>query len=446
MGNINVPPLEQAVGIETYASTAPGVGGRLRDRPEDFRVQELEAIDPEPLDSSPGSYPHLVARIELHNWETNAFASELSNRLGISRKRIAWAGTKDKRAVTTQLFSIADVSPDAVNAVTIPGATIELIGRFGRPLEFGDLAGNRFEITVRECSSPVEWINAITAELQNDNGHVSVPNYFGQQRFGSQRPITHRVGLAIINRDWRTAVKRYLSTTDDAEPAATREARTTAGERFAENDWQGVLAALPDRLDYERTLAHALVEGASFEDALHRLPRSLQQLFVHAAQSYLFNRIVSARLDAGLPLERPVTGDVVCFRDSDRSGPIPVPDPERTQRVTADRVDTITQHCERNRAFVTAPLVGTETELATDKPGAIERSVLETVGIEPAEFALPAPWDSTGTRRALAVRTDLTTTINHEDRQFTLAFALPKGSYATVLTREYRKADPAADH
>ena len=40
---------------------------------------------------------------------------------------------------------------------------------------------------------------------------------------------------------------------------------------------------------------------------------NLRRLFVHAYQSYLFNMILSRRLAAGLPLDKAVEGDVVCF-------------------------------------------------------------------------------------------------------------------------------------
>ncbi|MFW6384156.1 MAG: tRNA pseudouridine(13) synthase TruD, partial [Halodesulfurarchaeum sp.] len=95
-------------------------------------------------------------------------------------------------------------------------------------------------------------------------------------------------------------------------------------------------------------------------------------------------------------------------------------------------------HCERGRAFVTAPLVGTETTLADGEPGEIERAVLDKLGIEPADFDVPDPYHSTGTRRAVLVPVD--PVIEREPLTFT--FTLPKGSYATVLLREYLKVSP----
>ncbi|MFC6754915.1 tRNA pseudouridine(13) synthase TruD, partial [Halorubrum tibetense] len=113
------------------------------------------------------------------------------------------------------------------------------------------------------------------------------------------------------------------------------------------------------------------------------------------------------------------------------------------QRVSADRVSIVARHCARGRAFVTAPLVGTDTELAAGEPGEIERSVLDEAGIDPTDFDLPGEFDSSGTRRAVLLRTDLDIRVDDGDPRF--AFALPSGSYATVLLREFTKTDPLAE-
>ena len=441
-------PTEQAVGMEHYVSETDGVGGRLREDDDHFRVRELERFDTEPIDASTDAYPHLVFRATLQGWDTNDFASRLSDALGISRERVNWAGTKDKYAVTTQLFSVYGADPEAIPE--IDGAEIEVLGRAGRNLEFGDLAGNAFELVVSDPDRP-DNAPAITDELHDFGGlgaqgnddatSIGVPNFFGQQRFGSRRPVTHEVGLAIVRGDWEGAVMAYLGNPTDAEPESTQEARAFIEET---RDWQEALERVPHRLRYERSMIHALAEydgepgPDEFRAALERVPSNLQRLFVHAAQSYAFNLMLSERLERGLPFDRPVAGDVVCFSDTDAPDGLALPDPDRLQRVDERRVDSVTRHCERGRAFVTAPLVGTETELADGEQGEIERAVLDDLGLEQPAFDLPGEFHSTGTRRAILLRTDLTL----EPEPLTLSFALPKGSYATVVSREYLQVDP----
>ena len=440
---MEAPPAgEEAVGMTQYVSDTPGIGGRIKTEPDDFVVTELESFDYEPLGADVAAYPHLVVRVRLVDYETNAFATTLANRLGVSRERVAWAGTKDKRAVTTQLMTVADVSPEAVTAVSIAGADIEVLGRAGRAIHFGDLAGNSFEITVRGIETP-DVVTETTAALRAvGDGTVTVPNYFGIQRFGSRRPITHRVGTAILAGEWETALRRYVCETAPTEPAATREARAAAASAIDGGDYRGALAALPERLDYERTLLHARIDGASPQAAFEGLPSSLQQLFVHAVQSALFNRIVSRRLGNGLSLVEPAVGDIVCFAAGDREYAFPIPDTDRSQSVAADRLEVITRHCSRHRAFVTGPLIGTETSFATAEPGAIERAVLDDAGLSRESFGHPEALRAAGSRRALAV--PIAPTITTEADQATFEFTLPKGAYATVVLREYMKAPTTA--
>jgi tRNA pseudouridine13 synthase len=130
---------------------------------------------------------------------------------------------------------------------------------------------------------------------------------------------------------------------------------------------------------------------------------------------------------------------VACFADRDAPDGLYAPDPDRLQRVTEARVSVMERHCSRGRAFVTAPLVGTETTFANGEPGAITRAVLDEAGVEPADFALPGAFDSSGTRRAIQLETDLTVRFDDDP---TFSFALPSGSYATVLLREFTKRDP----
>jgi len=442
-------PTEREVGMEWYVSESDGIKGVLRARDEDFRVREIEHFETQPLDASPDAYPDVVFRATLRGWDTNDFVSRLSNELGISRERISWAGTKDKHAVTTQLFSVRGVDPEGFPDIS--RADVAFVGRAGRPIEFGDLVGNEFEIVVSEASAP-ERAEEIRTELQAFGGEsadgdaVGVPNWFGQQRFGSQRPVTHEVGLHVARGEWEDAVMAYVGNPFEAESDGTRRARAQADEAAnGDRDWAAVLEEYPRRLRYERSMLHTLAENggetaADFRDALETVPSNLQRLFVHAAQSYAFNLMLSERLERGLPFDRPVAGDVACFSDREAPAELVVPDIDRLQRVTADRVDTIERHCARGRAFVTAPLVGTETELADGEQGDIERSVLDELELDPGHFDLPGEFDSTGTRRAILLRTDLDVTTRSE--RATFEFALPKGSYATVVLREFLKADP----
>ncbi len=164
------------------------------------------------------------------------------------------------------------------------------------------------------------------------------------------------------------------------------------------------------------------------------LSKNLRRLFVHAYQSYLFNKILSQRLEAGLSLDRAAVGDVVCFA---RGGQ---PDTEKIQAVTEENRDAVSRLAERGRAFVTLPLIGFETALATGDEGEIERRVLREEEVTPEDFRVEANLDlgSRGARRAALLRVN--PEIRVEGNSAALDFFLPRGSYATVLLREYMKS------
>lgn len=431
-------PRERRLGMRYYVSETPGIGGRLKASPADFRVTESAGVDLEPVDADPGEYPYLVLEVELTDWDTHRFVDALSRATDTHPEAIAWAGTKDATAVTRQRFSVRGLTPEEIP--TFEGVDARAIGRFGRQLEFGDHAGNAFEIVVRGVDHP-ERAMAITDELRAWGGGdtVAVANYFGHQRFGTMRPVTHRVGAALLAGEYRQAVCTYLGGPHPDEPERTRRFRRFIDETATPTDaWERALERVPGYLDHERTMLEVLASASTpdadaFRAAIEALPWSLQRLFVHATQSLLFNEILSERLRRGIPFDRPVEGDVICL--CDETGRI---DPDRPQPVTADRLQTARRHCERGRAAVTAPLLGRDSDLADGEPGRIERAVFAHYGLDRRAFA-GGPFAQSGTRRAIRLRTDLTI----ERDPMTFAFSLPPGAYATVLMREFLKTDPA---
>ena len=179
-------PLEEELGMRYYASETRGIGGRLRTKPEDFVVDEIPLPFREVDDG-----PYLICRLTKTNWELQRAVKEIAKRLGISHRRIAWAGTKDKNAVTTQLISIYGLAPGAIEQVNLGDISLEVIGRSQHPLILGGLLGNRFDILIRDCTPEClpERVHEVTGVAS-----TGAPNYYGLQRFGVIRPVTHIVG------------------------------------------------------------------------------------------------------------------------------------------------------------------------------------------------------------------------------------------------------------
>ena len=120
---MNPAEIAAACGLTGYSCEGKGIGGVLKSRFEDFRVEEVGRI---PAIEPRGRFT--VARVTLTNWETNRFVGKLAKSLGISKNRIWFSGTKDKRAITTQLLVI-DAPQSKVSGFEMNDVDIEVLGR-----------------------------------------------------------------------------------------------------------------------------------------------------------------------------------------------------------------------------------------------------------------------------------------------------------------------------
>ena len=135
---------EYNIGIETFLTKDDGIGGKLRTIPEDFFVLE-NSFNP-PIQEN-GKFT--IADITDVNWETNLLVREFSKKLHISRKRISFAGTKDKRAKKIRKMSFFRVSKDELLNLKIKNVIIKNIYHSNIGIKLGDLEGNSFQINIR---------------------------------------------------------------------------------------------------------------------------------------------------------------------------------------------------------------------------------------------------------------------------------------------------------
>jgi tRNA pseudouridine13 synthase len=429
---IEASEFDRALGMELYATSSPGCGGRLRIDCEDFVVEEIY----EGQNYEGGR--HLILEVEKKDWESHHLVRDLSRQLKISQKRFSWAGTKDKNAVTRQRMSVANLDEEELSRITLPDVKIKVLGRSNRAVALGDLRGNRFFVRIREIylglAETARRLDAVTEEIRLLGG---LPNYFGVQRFGEVRPVTHLVGEALVRGDPERAVLTYLAHPFPGEPETTRAARSRL---IADRDFGRALQEYPLRLRYERAIMSRLVEGDDWAHSFNVLAPNLKRLFVHAYQSLLFNKILSRRMRSDLPIDRAVEGDVVCFS---KGG---LPDPEKLQMVDGTNIEAVNRLAERGRAFVTLPLFGYRSEFADGVPGEIERKVLGEENVSLDDFRVEANPDlgSPGIRRPAILRVDPVVKVE-VDGSALLNFELPAGSYATVVLREYMKTEYGED-
>jgi len=421
---ISASDQDRSLGMDYYITDSQGCEGIIKSRAEDFLVSEVF----EDLGYEGGRY--LVLDVEKTNWDTHHLIREMARRLRISQKRFGWAGTKDKRAVTSQRISIMNLDESDLKKINLPDLKIRVLGRTNRAVGLGDLRGNSFRITIRDlsCPDPAARLATITREIEKQRG---VPNYFGVQRFGDRRPVTHKVGEALVRGKIEEAAFIYLALPFPGELERTRAARE---KLWVNRDIPAALKEFPEYLHYELAMLNFLVEHpGDYAHSFDVLSVNLKRLFVHAYQSYLFNRILSRRLFEAMPLQKAVECDVVCFA---KEG---LPNMDRVQKVTSENQEAIDRLAERGRAFLTLPLIGFETAIAEGAQGEIERSILKEEGISPEDFKVEGNLDlgSRGTRRAALC--PVKPQIRVEENLAELQFVLPKGSYATIVLREYMK-------
>ncbi len=414
-------PLEEGLGMRYYASRTPGIAGRLRSRPEDFIVEEIPLPFGEMDDG-----PYLICRLTKTNWELQRAVKEIAKRLGISHRRIAWAGTKDKNAVTTQFISIYDLAPEAVGQVQLEDISLEVVGRSQHPLTLGRLVGNRFDIIIRDCilENLAERVREVTEVVS-----IGIPNYYGLQRFGVVRPVTHIVGESILRGDYEAAVVTYIGRAYPREAEETQQARA----HFAETrDARALLAELPVQMTYERAMANHLVTNpGDYTGALRALPPKLLSLLVSAFQSYLFNCALSRRIDEGMPLTEPAVGDRLLFQDG------------REDIVTTRNMRAALLHIGRGRCRIATFIPGSEPVVPRGRMDEIMQELLQEEGIDARDFERASQFVETkfdGALRPIALSTDLQAEVS--DDSVRLRFTLPPGHYATTVCREYMKADP----
>lgn len=139
--------------------------------PDDFRVQELAGFEPA------GEGEHLYLCLEKTELATPEVAEWLAKALGVPAVAVGYAGMKDKRAVTTQWFSV-HTPHDARALPGRSGVKVITSTRHQRKLRRGQLAGNSFCIRLREVAGE-SWPEQLATVRER-----GVPNYFGPQRFG----------------------------------------------------------------------------------------------------------------------------------------------------------------------------------------------------------------------------------------------------------------------
>lgn len=341
------------LGLPYVTRDFPGIGGKIKQRPDHFIVEEIPLYEPE------GKGEHLFVNITKENKTTREIQLELAELFKLKPHNIGRAGLKDKDARTTQTFSILlqNYNKPTRELKELIEKNIEVTVNWmkyhGNKLRTGHLLGNKFIITITELEVKKEEAYKVSRMISDQLHESGLPNFYGEQRTGKE-------GENIVL-GWKIL----------------------RGEEWIKNKW-------------------------------------LRRYLISSYQSYLCNRYLAMRFRKGLFLKM-LPGDLA--KKHDTGGLFWVDDPVNAQRRFNNR-----------EISYTAPMYGYKMTEAKNEAKKLEDEVIEAAGISNDQFR---KHKITGTRRLGRILPDITT--EKSKKGIVLKFELPKGSFATIVLREFMK-------
>ncbi|KAH6610438.1 multisubstrate pseudouridine synthase 7 [Trichoderma cornu-damae] len=302
-----------------------GRGGRNRNRNKQ---------DDQPI----GEYLHFT--LFKDNRDTMDAVNQIARILKVKPQVISYAGTKDRRASTVQRCSVRytrDRSLAGING-KLWGIVTGDYEYKPEPIHLGELLGNEFAITIKNCqiigeasAKPIpEQVALMRANVQSALDHMTEHgwiNYFGHQRFGTHQIGTHEVGKLILGENYEGAINAILAY--DEEIAQKAETEGIPDEPSKRDEYNRHLACMlfktekgvekaieimPRRFSAEVcVLRHLNRQGKQsrrdFVGALIHITRGLRSMYLHACQSHVWNHAASKRWE--LFGEKVIKGDLV---------------------------------------------------------------------------------------------------------------------------------------
>jgi tRNA pseudouridine13 synthase len=406
----DVPNIDKMAGIKLYSTRFEGIGGSIKLKNEDFKVLELlvDSVSNDISSFPDKSYQFPVFLLHKSGMDSNHAIIEISNQLGT---RIKVLGIKDSKADTTQ-YATSESKKFREGKTTHTKLT--LLGYSRQSLKKSHIMGNQFQIKISNITK--NNISEFITEIRN------IPNFYGLQRFGSERLVTHLVGREIIKRNFKRAVELFLCHTTEYDTQFSKEIREKCRDP---NNYGRVVKIVPRGMDLERNILRALINGKDYIGALRSVPINIRRLFVHAYQAYMFNQTLSSIIGDGesitncsendfcFKLENPLTlGKLLKYNGEDSSNLVPAMHlPGYSFKPTEGRF---------------------ESNLSL---------IMKEENISPKDFYLKEMQELSvegGFRQLPLLVNDFSYSNN-----LLISFKIPIGSYATILLRELMKpVDP----
>jgi tRNA pseudouridine13 synthase len=285
------------------------------------------------------------------------------------------------------------------------------------------VVANRFTLVVRDLSADE------ATRMQQRLAQVTrsgLPNYFDDQRFGSLSPGEEHIGKYILRRDAEGALRAYLTQAFVGDTAPVRKFKAFARRHW--EAWDTLFDAAPRPSNFRSVLTylrdHVTQDPAEkavhYRKALNLITRRLLSIYLSAYQSLLWNRIagrwletqlgqVSARIEIAHE-QLPLYDDLPSHLDHDVAIPLP-----------------------NHRATYADPVLATVVKQILEKEGMTLYDLKARI--------LKKAYLSKSKRALLVFPQDTVSEPPTPDERFsgrskvTVAFTLPRGSYATLVLK-----------
>ena len=288
-----IPQIDKEIGISVYTTKSSSISGKIKQNENDFSVKEV--LSEKAIDSFDNDEGHAVYLLKKSGIDTNHALADIGKRYGLVLKSL---GLKDANAKTEQ-YVYAYKKINSLEEYNGKKYSAQRVGFVKKPISKKDMLGNYFEIRVSDLNDT----------LPSFSGNENILNFFGYQRFGSKRPITHLVGKSIIKGDYEEAIEYLLSFSSKYDSEKNNEIRKLISERNSESE---IIELLPYSMDIERNLLRQLSNDNDSKNAIRSIPLTLRRFYIQAYQSFLFNKTLSLAYEFEEQLFAPENDDV-CF-------------------------------------------------------------------------------------------------------------------------------------
>lgn len=389
-----IPEIDSEVGLSVYSTKFSGSKGKIKQSNEDFQVSEV--ISEKALGTISEDNGLSVYLLTKNGIDTTHALHDIEKRYGLSLRAL---GLKDSNAVTEQFVQTKTVSR-SLEKIEGKKYSLKRIGFSKKPIAKQDMLGNKFRIKISDSTN-----------ISQFDEYDKILNFFGYQRFGSKRPITHLVGKAIIQKNYQKAIDFLLGYSSKYDSDENNHYRKLISERKSDSE---VIDELPKSMDIEITILKSLVKSDDQKIAIRKIPLQMRRFYVQAYQSYIYNKTLSMAFAYEEDLFLPQENDV-CYDRTNKLG--------KFQNELGQRL--------------TVPLVGHSYFKKTRFDYYIQK-ILEEEEILPSDFLIKdfQEISAEGGFRNSSIQCD-----DFQASNDTVEFQLSRGSYATIIIREILKPE-----